>query len=123
MISSKRLSPAAVGWLTSGERGISSDALFNQTMFGTPGSQWANWPHDPSDFRRCHLLVRAVPEVRTRLSVMAKVGPQWAQLVEHWNEIADLLEAEVPGVFNEHVSGNAPRTYKLMRSLIDSCQS
>ena len=114
------LSSEAVEWLTSGERGISSEALFNHTMFGRTNSRWpANHPHDPSDFRRCHLLVLAVPEVRERLSLMTSESPAWARLVEHWDEIANLLESEIPGFLGANADGRAPATYRLMRSLID----
>ncbi len=115
------LSSEAVGWLTSGEHGISSEALFNRTMFVTTGSRWhTNHPHDPDDFRRCHMLVLAVPEVRQRLSAMADESSAWARLVEHWDAVAASLESEIPDAFSPNAQGNAPQTYRLMRSLIDA---
>lgn len=119
-MTSKELSAEAIAWLVSGEHGISSEALFNRTLLDQVNTQWlTNYPHDPDDFRRCQLLVRAVPEVRERLSLMGDQGPEWARLVEHWDEITTSLESEVPGVFGSRIGGNAPRTYKLMRSFIE----
>ncbi len=111
------MSPAAIEWHLHGEHGISSEAIFDRLSFGGTSPRWnSNHPLDPSDFRRCELLLRAVPEFRSRLSEMAAESPVWAALVSRWQEIAALLEEEVPGVY-EGANGSAVRTYALMKAI------
>jgi hypothetical protein len=109
----------AVRWHLNGEKGISSDAIFDRLYFGRTNPRWShNWPHDPDDFRRCELLLREVPELRGRLPEMAAVHPVWARLVERWDEITALMEEEVPGVF-EGTRGQCPRSYSLIREAVE----
>lgn len=114
------ITPAALDWLAHGERGLSSEAIFEH-MTGLPISApcWRGWVHTPSDgddFKRCEKLLRHVPEFRTRLREMADVSPYWAALVERWDEIVALLESEIPGVY-EGATGSAPETYRLMKDI------
>jgi hypothetical protein len=114
------LSYAAVAWLTAGEHGISSETMFCYLAFGT-GTQpwWRNrYPLDPDDFRRCELLLDAVPELRERLPRMAELGPEWAALVERWGELAALLAVEQPGYRGPDAGGSAPRCSALMHDVI-----
>jgi hypothetical protein len=108
------------GWLARGERGLSSEAIVTH-LTGTHISTHRSaddYPHDPSDFRRCQLLLEAVPMARvTFRDVMREVSPQWQRLVDAWDDIHDLSEDEVPGYLNG-ATGNAPRTYQLMRRTI-----
>ena len=46
-----------------------------------------NVPHDASDFERCLHLV-CLMNWRERLPEVAATYPQWAKLVEHWDELA-----------------------------------
>jgi hypothetical protein len=64
-----------------------------------------HYPHDPADLNRCLQVSPAAPEH------MRKVSPQWAALVEHWSELADLLASE-------QASGQAPKTYARMKELM-----
>jgi hypothetical protein len=70
-------------------------------------------PYDPDDFQRCERLLRAVPGLRDRLPEMAACdahymyrgvarsrGSAWAELAQRWSEIADVIEAECPGVLD-----------------------
>jgi hypothetical protein len=43
-------------------------------------------------------------------------SPEWTALVEHWQELAELLA-------QEHPSGSAPRTYARMRELLWRCHA
>lgn len=62
-------------------------------------------PHDPEDLIRCLAVSPAAPKhMRTR-------SPEWAALVDHWQELRDLVEVEKP-------TGRAPRTYARMRDLL-----
>jgi hypothetical protein len=113
------VTPEATAWHLDGEHGISSRAIFDRLTFGRTTRQWgSNHPADPDDFRRCQLLLRAVPEFRARLSEMAAESPEWARLVERWDDIHALIEADVPG-YLDGARGNANRAYHLMTSLTD----
>jgi hypothetical protein len=89
-------------------------------MTGVPlkGAPWSKYsphtPSDPDDFQRCERLLRRVPEFRERLNEMREASPIWAALVDHWDEIAALVEEEIPGVYTG-ARGSAPRTYALMK--------
>lgn len=106
-------------WLQFGERGLSSQAIVTQlTGVHLSGRYWTGWeyPYDPSDFRRCELLLRRVPQARVHLAVM-KADPIWARLVDVWDELVVLAEEETPGCFDRRVRGAAPRLYARMQEL------
>ena len=100
-------------WMASGERGLSSEAIAITTLGAYPTGQTAAWPLDPSDLRRCLLLLDKVPEAREQgVEVLAKRYPKWAALAEIWDELSETLRSEI----GEDIPprGSAPRTYALM---------
>lgn len=112
------MNDAVKAWLRTGERGVSSNCIV-EVMEGFPiGTLTGRWPtrhpHDPSDLRRCILLVDAVPGYRDRLSEMALVSREWAAIVNHWDELVTLLREEI-GVDLGY--GHARRTYDRMHEL------
>ncbi|AGY47179.1 hypothetical protein CN1A_70 [Clavibacter phage CN1A] len=111
-------------WLATGERGISSEAIVTQ-LSGVPIGRdygFGTQPHDPSDFRRCELLLRMVPEARPHLERMRLVSPEWNALVEHWDTIVKLAEAENPTAFTRRASRTAVGAGRLIRDLLDSAR-
>lgn len=86
---------SAVEWLRTGERGISSEAIFER-MTGIPiqGTRTATEPSDPDDLRRCRALLAAVPEFHARLTSMATVSARWAKLVGAWSRLGVIFEEE-----------------------------
>jgi hypothetical protein len=112
------LSPDSAAWLASGERGISSDTMF-QHLTGVRALRdgWhASHPHDPDDLGRCRKLLEQVPDLQPRLADMASCSPEWARLVARWTELCTLMDEEAPR-WREGV-GDAPKTYALMQQLI-----
>lgn len=86
---------AALEWLRTGERGISSEVIFER-LTGIPvqnGSR-KDVPSDPDDLRRCRLLLDAVPEFGARLEEMADVSERWAKLVKVWNRLCAIMDEE-----------------------------
>ncbi|HEY9494616.1 MAG TPA: zinc finger-like domain-containing protein, partial [Intrasporangium sp.] len=107
------------GWLATGERGISSEAIVSH-LTGVPITPWhrlADYPLDPADFRRCQLLLERAPLARPYFPAMASRSPQWARLVEAWDDIHALIEEDVPGYLNGY-NGSAIRGYRLMQRVI-----
>ena len=66
-------------------------------------------PHDPDDFGRCHRLLQAFPEWRSRLDEM-RAHPGWGPLVDAWSELEALYAEEIQ-------SGKAPKLYARMCAL------
>ena len=103
-------------WLAAGERGLSSEAIVQRLTgikVNTGRDEGAvEHPHDPSDFRRCVELLESVPPARTYLPLMADVSPQWARIVDAWDELENLLSEE------EHrADGKAPHLYQRLKQL------
>jgi hypothetical protein len=107
-------------WLARGERGISSEAIVSRLTGSQVGrTHWGStYPHDPADFRRCQLLLKSHPLAELTFQAMRDVSPQWARLVDAWEEIHAAIEAEAPGYLGK-VSGAAPKAYRLMRRIIE----
>lgn len=104
------------------DMGLSSETMLARLVHGDPGRR--HHPHDPDDFGRCERFLRRNPHLRERLPFMADVSPEWAALVPRWNDIAALMEEEVPGCFDSPDRwGRAPRAYALMRELLDSART
>ena len=56
--------------------------------------------------------------MRAGLRLMADQGPEWTALVENWEAIAQMIEAEVPDAFGSRPSyALAYRSYAYMRLL------
>lgn len=101
-------------WLISGRHGVSSLAIAGRlTGASIKDDGFQNHPSDPADFRRCILLLKAVPEWRGRIREMGVVSDVWERLVLKWDELEDLLELEM----GEYSIG-APRTYARMKEII-----
>ncbi|PZR93527.1 MAG: hypothetical protein DI537_10440 [Stutzerimonas stutzeri] len=107
---------AALRWIVGEHVGSSSMAIFAH-MTGVKPRQGFSNPWDPSDFGRCLRLLRAVPEWRVRLPEMARRSKAWKALCARWSEIERCMEEEVG--LNWEKSQSAPRTYELMKEIID----
>lgn len=80
-------------WLRNGERGISSETIF-EVMTGIPLGQKHYTPQDPSDFNRCYMLLLTVPEFRGRIKEVGEAFPAWKSLTDNWDELECLFEEE-----------------------------
>lgn len=97
-------------WLMFGERGVSSETIF-QTIFGGQILQRGGChPLDPDDFRRCYLLLQAIPEWKSKLHLMKVVSPVWEKLVDNWDVLTEMLEEQL-------ATGKANGMYEKMKSL------
>lgn len=74
-------------WLLGDDTGMSSKAIVETMVRGAPGRNRYH-PADGGDLGRCLRLLRVVPEWAPRLGEMKAVSPQWARLIDHWDELA-----------------------------------
>lgn len=94
----------AVAWIHYGEVGVSSQTIWEclapKECLLNPFSKNHRLPFHPhtpcdgSDFRRCWLLFRLIPEWRPRLPEVVAKHPGWKRLVEHWDELEKLYIKE-----------------------------
>ena len=99
-------------WFASGETGMSSTCIAS-TICGLE-TRYTYTPSDPDDFKRCLLLLKAVPELRSYLHLMRSVSVEWDTLMNHWDDIEACFMSEVPEWLDGHSMKSAPKTYALM---------
>jgi hypothetical protein len=111
----ERIADVGAPMMADGDAGISSctiyGALHSEGGYKRLGGRpWTGVPLDPDDFGRCYRLIQLFPQWRTRLPEVAAKHPEWARIVEHWDELAMLYEQEKP-------SDHCPQLYALMQVL------
>jgi hypothetical protein len=102
----------AIEWLTNGDTGTSSETIWS-VMMDRPITRprwFPDTPHDPDDFGRCYRLLNVMPSWRARLPEVGAKYPIWRPLVEAWDELTALWEAELP-------SGRLPKLYARIQEL------
>lgn len=100
----------ALRWASGNQVGVSSKAIL-QVMTGNPPGDGYCYPHDGDDLQRCLVLLALIPEWKPRLAEMKTVGPEWAALVDHWDELHAL-----------YLKGYAPTT-KRMKEILDPIEA
>lgn len=108
---SESLENKMVFWLTKGERGMSSEVMFEK-FSGTKirREQAQYYPSDPSDFKRCHLLLETIPEWKSRINELKELSETWSNLVDNWDKLTELLLEQMK-------TGEANGMYELMKKL------
>jgi hypothetical protein len=103
---------AVLRWFAYGEVGLSSKTMALVACGAGLPEHWC-YPLDPADLRRCMLLVDEIPGIRAAFPRIATISPEWAKIIEHWDDLVANLRAEmaVPE------ASSAPRTYAKMRTL------
>lgn len=105
-----------IEWLLSGDTGISSETIC-AVMTGSQmtGRFGPDIPYDPGDFGRCYRLLDHFPEWRKRLPEVAEKYPIWGPMVDAWDELTTLYEAE-----KNNTHGRAPKLYERMWELVEA---
>ena len=67
-------------------------------------------PSDPDDFKRCYLLLKAVPQLKTDLHKLKALSPTWSNLVDNWDKLTEMLEEQLR-------TKKANGMYEFMKSL------
>lgn len=100
-------------WAAGRDTGTSSLTIYS-LITGQPSPRDGDGfctPLDPDDFGRCYRLLKLFPAWREQLGKVVERCPEWGPLVDHWDELTELYEAELG-------SGLAPRLYKRMQELL-----
>ena len=116
------LTEKMIDWLACGERGISSNTIFEHLTghhLGCVGWRGSH-PHDPDDLSRCRKLLEKCPELKELLPKMATRSPVWAALTPEWDSLCEEMDREAPN-WNDG-RGSAPITYGRMKKLINLAQ-
>lgn len=101
-------------WQAYGRVGVSS-ATMASIALGMEKNfyhSWFNPPWDPADLTRCMKLVECIPEIRDHFPKIAEKCPGFAPIIEHWDELIEMLKAEWA------VGDRAPKTYTRMKELL-----
>ena len=103
-------------WVANGEHGASSKTIANTLSPFKISSNRTDHPHDPSDFKRCHMLLEAVPEWRLRLDELKPISKEWSNLIDNWDKLTEMLK--------EQMRTNKPNgMYEFMRECINPKQT
>ena len=105
-------------WLANGETGASSKTM----AFAVSGIKYkyATHPHDPADFNRCLMLVEAEPMVCNSFPKIRELSPEWAVIIDHWDELERLFLDEAGRDWSK--ANRAPKTYERMTQLLRGMQ-
>jgi len=95
-------------WRAGYDVGISSCAIA-WALGGTSLMSGHEPPSDPSDFGRCLRLVRLMGW-RHELGRVSKRWPEWAGIVDAWDELEALYDTEEP-------TGKCPKLYERMQAI------
>jgi hypothetical protein len=104
---------AVINWLAGDDRGLSSENIACH-MVGLHERVSGFTPSDPDDLGRCLRLLERFPEWKSHIGEMTQYGKEWAALVPHWDELAQMMADEVGIDWSK--GKRAPLTYKAMHS-------
>lgn len=71
-------------WALGNDTGLSSKAI----VLALLGESSTDYPRDGADWGRCVRLVRACPEAREGVRLLAAYHPVWRELDTHWDVLA-----------------------------------
>jgi len=110
---SKPVNLKAIWWLENGERGMSSETMYNFFMGKKNFS--INHPYDPDDFKRCYKLLEAVPEWKCEIKRLGVLSKAWKNLAENWDKLTAMYERNVKDKWNNYKEVGM---YEFMQTLI-----
>lgn len=91
-----RTSRELAAWIAQGERGPAADTIVEHLtgIVVCAAGSFGSYPRTLTELRHCILLFETVPTLRTRLSELTTLGPEWSVIVEHWRELEELFTAD-----------------------------
>lgn len=127
-ISPKRLADAAAakaaglpavvqGWLTEGDRGMSSNAMCRAIWGGVPEGAENQHPLDVDDLSRCIAMVDAT-QPGNRIQQAATISPEWAVIMAAWDHLRSTFKRE-SAEMNEGSRKSFVDTAELLQTALD----
>ncbi len=111
---SKDLTEKAMWWISNGEKGLSSETMWN-CLIGNKDFR-VNHPSDPDDFKRCYKLLQAVPEWKSELHKLKPLSNAWNNLIDNWDKLTTMYELNVKTEWKDYKSIGM---YEFMKTLIN----
>ncbi len=102
-----------IEWLNTGKTGLSSKTMAYVALGHVPDYCWE--PADPADLNRCLLLLESAPIVREFFPKIRELSPEWAAIIDHWDELEKLFLDEAGRDWSK--SKRAPKTFERMLQL------
>ena len=110
---------AITDWLAHGERDKPSEAIAF-TALEKRAVNPHHLPMDPSDLRRCLLLLERMPEAAGTLEILAGEDWRWERLASIWDDLAATCIRESGGDLHQTAPGaTAPETYRMMQEVLE----
>ncbi|ADC73120.1 conserved hypothetical protein (plasmid) [Thioalkalivibrio sp. K90mix] len=110
-------------WGAHGEPGLSANTLagaLKADLNGADLPEAIHYPHDPSDLRRCRLLIDQVPEAAPEsLRLLRAASPQWDALARGWGALCARMDHECPQWRAPEGETFALRTYRHLQAVIE----
>lgn len=100
-------------WMANGRTGVSSKTIASYICTGEKVA--GSTPLDPSDFNRCLMLIKAVPELKDHLHKMKTLDVKWVALVDNWDSLEECFINEVGENWSK--GDSAPITYAAMKGM------
>lgn len=97
---SKSVEEKARWWMANGERGMSSETMWN--CFMSKGNFPIKHPWDSDDFSRCHKLLQAVPEFKKSMDQLRPLSDVWNRLVDNWDKLTEMYEQNIREDFKNY---------------------
>lgn len=104
-----------IEWLANGDTGLSSETMAFMAL-GVKKNH-SHHPHDTSDLNRCLLLLEAEPMVRLSFPKLRELSPQWAALIDNWDELERMFLDEA-GLVRDPFLLHTPKTHDYMCKLL-----
>lgn len=104
-----------IEWLANGATGASSKTMAFIALGVKP--EYCHFPADPSDLNRCLLLLEAEPMVRLSFPKLRELSPQWAAIIDHWDELERMFLDEA-GLVRDPFLLHTPKTYDFMCKIL-----
>jgi len=97
-------------WLKHGQRGLSSNTIYQAITKAELIGFEPHIPRDPADFKRCYLLLEAVPLFKKNLHLVYEAYPKWKPFVREWSRMEKIY-------LRDKDTGSSVELYNLMMDL------
>ena len=113
--------PGLAWWRIDGQHSSAAHAITNR-LEHAPGEHRTPHPYTLYDWVCCEKLLRTVPTLRDDFHLMAAVSPQWAALLNRWDDLVASIEQEAPGHLAGMYSHDTASTETLLTTILNDTE-